>query len=288
MSRSDEPYLLPSTIEFNDLIDELDEPFIRKERLRFIDARLFWTGRLRRDDICQQFEIHETNASKDISVYRSLKPNNVHYDRNEKIYKATPKFQPIGRQQSIQSLLSYSMLNMRWLGSVPDYLVTTPLPNRQPSLSVIRNFTVCAEQNCGIEIFYRSMKNPNGENRIVYPQYIIFDGLRWHVRAYCTNAGNYRDFVLSRVDIINNLAESITLPEDALWNKQVELVVVPHSNLSKAQKDLVSMDFNMTNGEMRIQTRQPLAYYIIRNLYLDSGLQPPRQLIECANWKEFV
>ena len=153
MSRSDEPYLLPSTIEFNDLIDELDEPFIRKERLRFIDARLFWTGRLRRDDICQQFEIHETNASKDISVYRSLKPNNVHYDRNEKIYKATPKFQPIGRQQSIQSLLSYSMLNMRWLGSVPDYLVTTPLPNRQPSLSVIRNFTVCAEQNCGIEIF---------------------------------------------------------------------------------------------------------------------------------------
>jgi len=288
MSQRIGPYLLSSNIEFKDIIDSLDESFIRKERLRFIDSRLFWTGVLRREDICQQFELHETNASKDISLYRQLSQNNVVYDRNEKIYKAAPKFQPIGRQQSLQSLFSFSTLNMNWTGYVPDYLFSTPIPNRQPALPIIRNFITCAERGNGVEVTYHSMSNPEGKNRIVYPQCIIYDGLRWHARAFDMQSSMYRDFVLSRIESINDVVSPIELPTDNDWNNFVDVKITPHSLLSSEQQKVVEMDFNMKEGAVNIRTRQPLAFYIIRNLYLDADLVPPRQLIECKNWQEIM
>jgi hypothetical protein len=243
---------------------------------------------LRREDICKQFDLHETNASKDISIYKKLRKNNVVYDRKEKIYKATPLFQPVGRKQSLNALLSYSSLNMRWTGNVPDYLFTPPLIDRQPDLSVIRNLVVCAEQKLGVQITYHSMKKPEGETRTIFPKYLIFDGLRWHTRAFCTLRGDYRDFVVSRMLLKKNLTIREELPPDESWNKLVELQIRPHSNLTPAQQILVGMDFNMPGGKLNIEMRQPLAYYVIRNLYLDSDLEPPRQLIECTNWREIL
>lgn len=286
MTEKKQIYLLPNKIEFNDLINELDEPFIRKERLRFIDAHLFWTGRLRREDICKQFDLHETNASKDISIYIKLRENNVLYDRKEKMYKATPLFQPVGRKHSLNTLLSYSSLNMQWTGNVPDYLYSLPVIDRQPNLSTIRNLVICAEQRLGIQIKYHSMKNPEGNTRIIFPKHLIFDGLRWHTRAFCMLRKDYRDFVVSRMVLKKNLTTNTNLPDDELWEKIIELKIQPHRKLTPAQQKLVSMDFNMNSGQLNIKVRQPLAYYIVRNLYLDSDLEPPRQLIECPNWQD--
>lgn len=274
---------MKETLAGEDIISQLNEPWQRKERLRFIDAHLFWTGVLRRDDLCSQFELHYTNASKDIKLYMELAPNNLVYDNKKKTYRSTPVFSSISGQHVAGNLLAYTQLNMTWHGFVPDYLVAVPLPLRRPSSATLRNILTCANDGSGIEVLYHSMRNPEGLTRVIYPQTIIFDGLRWHTRAFDMHTESYRDFVLSRIKSTGNTTMTKELPVDEKWQQTVELVVKPHPDLSLPQQKMIELDYAMEDGCIRINTRKPLAPYIIRILNLDTDLKPPRQQLVCEN-----
>lgn len=270
-----------------DLISATNEPWQRKERLRYIDAKLFWTGTLRREDICKVFELHTTNASKDIQVYLELAGNNLTYDRRDKVYRATPVFKPISRQHEISDLLAYTSLDLPWLGYIPDYLISTKLPLRQPSSIVTRNILLSIHENTGIEVTYLSMNNPEGVSRVIYPRAVIFDGLRWHTRAYDERTSEYRDFVLSRINGTGARKPERELPIDADWGDLRTINICPHRKLSETQKKMIEQDYAMQNGKLLIETRLPLAAYLIRMLNLDTYLEPPRQQLECSNLEEF-
>ena len=63
-------------------------------RLRWIDDRIFWTGRLSRSEISKAFSISITQASIDISEYARIAPDNIvpHPDRS---YGPSPTFTPL-------------------------------------------------------------------------------------------------------------------------------------------------------------------------------------------------
>lgn len=63
-------------------------------RLRWIDDRIFWTGRLSRSEISKAFSISITQASIDISQYTRIAPGNIvpHPDRS---YCPSPTFTPL-------------------------------------------------------------------------------------------------------------------------------------------------------------------------------------------------
>lgn len=63
-------------------------------RLRWIDDRIFWTGRLSRSDLSRAFSISITQASNDISEYGRVAPDNIvpHPDRS---YGPSPTFVPL-------------------------------------------------------------------------------------------------------------------------------------------------------------------------------------------------
>lgn len=267
----------------HDVISNTQESWQRKERLRFIDAKLFWTGTIRRDDICQVFELHTTNASKDIQLYIELAKENLTYDRKSKVYRTTPSFEPISRQHQTSDLLAYTTLGIPWSGYIPSYLNVVELPIRQPSSQITRNLLHCIHEENGIEITYRSMNNPDGIVRWVFPKVVIFDGLRWHARAFDEKSGEYRDFVLSRIAATGECKPSDHLPPDPDWEELVAIRIVPHDMLTSAQARMIEYDYAMTNGELIIETRKALAAYIIRHLNLDTDLTPPRQQIQCIN-----
>ena len=212
----------------NDVISNTQESWQRKERLRFIDAKLFWTGTIRRDDICQVFELHTTNASKDIQLYIELAENNLAYDRKAKVYRTTPEFEPISRQHKTSDLLAYTTLGIPWSGYIPSYLNVVELPIRQPSSLITRNILHSIHEGSGVEITYRSMNNPDGVTRWIFPKVVIFDGLRWHTRAFDEKSGEYRDFVLSRIAATGKQKPSTNIPNDPGWEKRVEIRIVPH------------------------------------------------------------
>ena len=55
-----------------------------ERRLEFIEFRLYWEGRINRADIVDQFGVSVPQASKDLSRYQELAPDNIAYDRREK------------------------------------------------------------------------------------------------------------------------------------------------------------------------------------------------------------
>lgn len=63
-------------------------------RLRWIDDRIFWTGRLSRSELSKAFSISITQASIDISEYTRIAPDNLvpHPDRS---YGPSPTFSPL-------------------------------------------------------------------------------------------------------------------------------------------------------------------------------------------------
>jgi hypothetical protein len=76
---------------------EMVEQVVRrgvKERLEFIDFRLFWEGRINRADIMERFGISMPQASKDLSLYESIVPGNLSYDVSAKRYLASSRFTP--------------------------------------------------------------------------------------------------------------------------------------------------------------------------------------------------
>ena len=76
-------------------IPGLPSKWAMRERLTFIEARLYWAGRINRADLIEQFGIQMAQASKDLTLYQTLAPRNIVYDKRLKTYQASDRFAPL-------------------------------------------------------------------------------------------------------------------------------------------------------------------------------------------------
>ena len=69
-----------------------------------------------------------------------------------------------------------------------------------------------------VDVDYISLSSPSVRGRIIVPHSIVYDGVRWHLRAYCEEKKNYRDFVLSRYrnapDLLEHSSNNRDLDDD--------------------------------------------------------------------------
>src|SRR6266852_6348735 len=125
---------------------EVKESSVRrgvKERLEFIDFRLFWEGRINRSDIMERFAISTPQASKDLSLYESMAPGNLCYDVSAKSYLASSTFRPQFIEPNADGFLTQLRnisdrtlpVGETWLGSPPS-AESMPIPNRRVSVNV--------------------------------------------------------------------------------------------------------------------------------------------------------
>src|SRR4051812_43687950 len=164
-----------------------------KERLEFIDFRLFWEGRINRSDIMERFDISTPQASKDLSLYESMAPGNLSYDVSAKRYLASSSFTPRFIEPSADGFLMQLRnisdrtlpIGETWLG-VPPCAEAMPIPSRRVSVHVLRAVIRSIEKRLALSILYQSMSQdrPGPTWRWVVPHSLAHDGLRWHVRAF--------------------------------------------------------------------------------------------------------
>ncbi|MGZ7265383.1 helix-turn-helix transcriptional regulator, partial [Streptococcus pyogenes] len=64
---------------------------------------------------------------------------------------------------------------------------------------VLRPLVQAIRDKKRVDICYTSLKDGEFVERIISPHTLVCTPLRWHVRAYCEYARDYRDFVLSRI-----------------------------------------------------------------------------------------
>jgi hypothetical protein len=267
------------------------------QRFEFIEWRAYWDGRLNRGDLEREFNISTPQASVDLRNYQEAAPGNIEYDSSEKAYVATGNFSPrflnlsAGRYLRQLHSLKIGVANIQdtWFDTLPP-LEVVPNIVRGPEAFTLRAILKAIRMRGSIEINYRSLTN--ARNRVICPHSLANDGYRWHVRAWCTEREEYRDYVLGRIlsPFQPQPCESQP-PEDVEWESFTKLIIIPHPDLSADQKETIARDFKMDNGELPVTMRVALSFYFIRRYNLDlrdGQLKPERAQLYLQNYDEVV
>jgi len=122
----------------------------------------------------------------------------------------------------------------------------------------------------GLRLVYRSMSTPAGTARLVFPHALVRAPRRWHMRAWCTERKDFRDFTLGRVASAHIL-EAVApygRNDDEEWNSRLELELVAHPAMNPEQQDMIAAEYFGGAKSLRLEVRKCLAAYIIQDLRL--------------------
>jgi len=281
-------------------VGALTSPDIRwqiEQRVRFIEARAYWVGLINRQDLMRRFGISINQATQDFNRYQALAPDNLVYDRRARTYVAAPKFLARLGGDDAEALLREVHLKASGvmapgdgvLDCLPDVALAASPARAVPS-SILRPILSAILNRRVVRIAYQSMARPESDERSIEPHALAWDGFRWHVRAWCHQRSDFRDFVIGRIDsVVIEDAGSADFNLDTTWHQIVRVVVAPHPGLSAAQARAIERDYQMVQGIAVIDTRAALLFYTLRRLGLDvdpAARRPDMQQIVLVNRSE--
>ena len=255
-----------------------------RERFTFINNVVGWEGQINATHIATKFQLSRQAASNILKQYREQFPTYLLYSSSQKAYIATDDFN--------QSFIHSSTLNSfsQYLSAIKltdddstqllsniAFEVEAPLRNLNPLQ--IRPILRAIREQLQIDIGYISLSSPNYLDRIIQPHALIFDGLRWHVRAFCNKNNQFRDFTLSRFNGEATFEGKATYnaTDDDRWNTIVDVVIEADPRFHAQQKRIIEQDFQMQQGEKVIPTRAALVNYLLRRLHIDSYKNSPEE-----------
>lgn len=245
----------------------------QRERLAYIDFRLYFLGEITRADITARFGVAPTGATRDLSMYRESAPENIVFDGSSKTYRIGPGFRALFDHQLDRALSALSQGFGDGLGGASRGLVTCefPEPMNRPAIETLALVTRAIRNRSVLSVSYVSLSSGKSRREII-PFALVDNGLRWHVRAFDRKSEEFRDFVLTRIEAAHLVPEAlpkeIEHPEnDIQWNRIVELELVPHPN--GPRPDVSALDYSMENGVLRMQLRAALAGYVLRRWSVD-------------------
>lgn len=122
----------------------------------------------------------------------------------------------------------------------------------------------------GLQLVYRSLNHPTGTERIVFPHALIRVPRRWHMRAWCAERRDFRDFTLGRVSSATLLEKPAPQgrANDKEWNDIVSFNVVAHPELTPDQQSMIAAEYFPGASARNLKVRRCLAPYIIQDLRL--------------------
>lgn len=273
----------------NNTIEKLAQLSLpQRERLAYIEFRLFFLGDIRRQDLIEQFGIASAAATRDFKLYRELSPDNLTLHGSSKTYILGDTFTPLFEHdpERVLSMLSRGFGNGG--GQLRDAFLSCELPlllNR-PSASILAPITRAIHQQGIVTIRYFSNSSGLSEREIV-PFALANDGLRWHVRAFDRKSGEFRDFVFTRMEAVRPLDDALPdmheLPQrDNQWNRVVELEIVPHPD--RKHPEVIERDYRMVDGVLKLEVRAAMAGYILRFWQVDCSSDHSVTDTGCRLW----
>lgn len=245
-------------------------------RLKLIDFRLRWEGRVNRGDLIEYFGISAPQASADLSKYTDAAPFNLTYDMKLKSYVRADGYSPLYSRSSSRGYLNELLAlttgviepKASFIGWLPEVGVA-PTPHRLLDGRTLAMVLQGIRERRRLALAYQGMNRPEPTQREISPHALGFDGFRWHVRAYCHLRNQYQDFVIGRmVDASLTDETDRTGSDDVQWNTVLNLVLAPHPDLSPGAKRAIRMEYGMVDGTMELRCRQALLFYALRRLGL--------------------
>lgn len=244
----------------------------QKERLSHIDFKAHFLGTIGRNDLVSRFGIKEAAATRDITLYKDLAPENLEYDTKAKIYIRAPSFEPLFDYSPSQALAALAHgFGDDFVGRHKALIACeAPAQLNHPNLETLSALTRAIHQHKASKIVYRSLSSGRSTREFV-PFVLVDNGLRWHVRGYDRKQSRFADFVVTRIsdpEILDGpVKENEGRESDIQWNRVVELEIVPHPSLKHPKT--TETDYAMENGVLRINVRAAVAGYVLRRWNVD-------------------
>ncbi len=264
----------------------------QKTRLQTIETLAYWTGRVNSRNLMDRFGISRLIAHRDITRYLDLAPGNLAYNRSERAYLATSIIKP---QLTLGEISEYLLLGAQTLGIHSLDAITQISPpafNLDPT--VIRPVLQAIQTGQGVSLRYRSLTHPKGMTRTLYPHHLVNSTFRWHLRAYCAERQDFRDFNLARIATTLNLTGLRPMqagPEnDNDWQAIVKLHLVPNPHLKAEEQALLAHEFGMRRGRLTVSSKAALVSYTLHAYQVDPSIpdtdNPQRNRLVLANKDE--
>jgi len=246
----------------------------QRERLAYIDFRLYFFGDIGRPDLSGRFGVAPAGATRDLALYREIAPQNIEFDGSNKIYRIGKDFAPLFEHASQRVLSALALGFGDGVNGDSHALLPceSPAALSSPKMEVLAPICRAIHAKRPVAIRYHSMSSGESE-RVIVPFALVDTGLRWHVRAFDRKSGEFRDFVITRMEAPTLLDEEPKASErpdnDIQWTRIVELDFVPHPRLSRPE--IVRMDYGMTDGSIRMRVRAAVAGYMLLRWSVDAS-----------------
>lgn len=259
----------------------------QRERLAFLEFRLFFLGDVRRQDLMERFGIAPAAATRDFAQYRELCPDNLSLDGSSKTYVLGGGFRPAFAHHVERVLMMLSQGFGDGISQMQDALLACELPPLliRPEVDILAPVTRAIYQRKAVRMRYFSHSSGMSEREIV-PFALANDGLRWHVRAFDRKSGEFRDFVFTRMEstelLDGNPAKHELPAQDIQWNRIVELDLVPHPD--RPHPDITERDYGMVDGVLHLKLRAAMAGYVLRQWQVDCSADHSVEEQGCRLW----
>lgn len=262
----------------------LPSSWSQDRRLKFIDFRLRWEGRINRGDLVDFFKISVPQASADVAKYLEAAPHNLSYDARLKSYVRSSDFKPLFARSSTRTYLNELQAletnimepKSSFVGWKPD-LGLVPLPNRNVDGKALSTLLLAAREGRKVFTVYQNMLRPEPVERTISPHAFAFDGMRWHVRAYCHLRSEFRDFVIARLTVLQlgDLTD-VSKDIDEQWHRVLQIVISAHPSLPQHARKAIQLDYGMHDGTASFECRHALLFYALRRLRLELPEDPDK------------
>jgi hypothetical protein len=267
-----------------------------QKRIEFIEARLYWDGKISRKDLTDFFGISIPQATKDIKQYIAIAPKNIKYDSSAKQYKATKKFNPkISTPCSEIYLTHLKLLQEKkdtskfFNGALPSFSVM-PTLRRFVDTEILRGLLRTIHNHEAVKIYYQSMNFPQPKERWITPHALGYDGSRWHLRGLCHDGKRYKDFNLGRILSINGSTKHVLDHSiDYEWHNEIDITIAPHPLLEDGPKSFIERDYCMEGGQVTVSLKAAFFYYFKLDFGFRDGYEnasPNEQQIVLLNLTE--
>ena len=135
-----------------------------RQRLQWIEDRLWWVGGLNRSDLVLRFGISPPQATNDFSLYQRLAPANIKYDSQKKLYICGDKFVPLFAKDH-ELWLQASNSEVADLQTIQLVGVTSLKRGIDPTL--VQLIARASRNKTPLRIIYQSMKMVEPMERII-------------------------------------------------------------------------------------------------------------------------
>ncbi len=244
----------------------------QRERLAYIDFRLYFIGEIGRPDLISRFGVAPAGATRDLALYREIAPQNIEFDGSHKIYRIGKKFAPLFEHtpQRVLSALSHGFGDGANVEASPLLPCESPATLSAPKMEILAPICRAIHVKSPVAICYHSVSSGESE-RVIVPFALVDSGLRWHVRGFDRKTNEFRDFVISRIKSPTILHEEPMAHEfpdkDIQWTRIVEIELVPHPN--QPRPEVTALDYNLNGGSLALKLRAATAGYMLRRWSVD-------------------